>query len=108
MQSRRVLVALGTLALAAVVAAALLWPQPGPAQASGVGGVAGGGDHTCALMTASGVQCWGYNYFGQLGDATTELCSLTPSSLSPTRMSFVSISGWAWTPLPSIPFLYSS
>ncbi|MFN8489082.1 MAG: cohesin domain-containing protein [Caldilineaceae bacterium] len=38
---------------------------------SGVKIVAAGGDHTCDLLTTGGAQCWGYNYYGQLGDGTT-------------------------------------
>jgi alpha-tubulin suppressor-like RCC1 family protein len=39
--------------------------------AGNVKSVSTGGRHTCALMTASQVKCWGYGEFGQLGNGST-------------------------------------
>ena len=52
--------------------------------AGGVSAVSAGSRHTCALMQAGGARCWGFNFYGQLGDgtSTTRLAPVNVSVLS--------------------------
>ena len=45
---------------------------------SGVKAIAAGGEYTCASMNKGGVECWGDNSQGQLGNGSKELFSMTP------------------------------
>ncbi|CAB4875405.1 unannotated protein [freshwater metagenome] len=48
----------------------------GTGSLSGVAMVAVGDSHSCAVSSAGGAFCWGYNFFGQLGDGTTNRSSV--------------------------------
>ena len=49
---------------------------------SGVTAIAAGGAHTCALVSAGAVNCWGNNWNGQLGDGTTTDYRVKPVTVS--------------------------
>ena len=70
--------------------------SPSNAQvSSGVAQIAAGEFHTCVLMRGNGgVRCWGYNFYGQLGDGSiTELHSL-PSGDVLTKVARISAGGF--------------
>jgi alpha-tubulin suppressor-like RCC1 family protein len=45
---------------------------------SGVQAIASGGSHTCALMAAGTVKCWGSGQFGQLGNGVSKAAQNEP------------------------------
>ena len=49
---------------------------------SGVASLTVGGYHACAVTTSGGAKCWGYNYYGQLGNNSTTNRSV-PVDVSP-------------------------
>ena len=51
--------------------------------------VAGGNQHMCALTSAGGVECWGYNGWGLLGIGTEtgpQTCGENPCSTTPVAV----------------------
>jgi alpha-tubulin suppressor-like RCC1 family protein len=56
-----------------------------PVYVSGLKGVKNtelGQFHSCAVMIAGGVRCWGYNLFGQLGNGTKTFSQTTPVAVT--------------------------
>ncbi|MBY6240265.1 chromosome condensation regulator RCC1 [Methylosinus sp. Sm6] len=48
---------------------------------SGVVAISAGGNHSCALTAGGALKCWGYNFYGELGDGT-DTNRLTPVPVS--------------------------
>jgi alpha-tubulin suppressor-like RCC1 family protein len=57
---------------------------------SSVVSIAAGDGHTCAVMADGGINCWGRNFFGQLG--ATSPTSLVPIEAAPAGSGFVTVS----------------
>jgi len=49
--------------------------------------------HSCALLTDSTVKCWGYNYYGQLGDGTTTNSSVPVAVPALTGVATLTVGG---------------
>jgi alpha-tubulin suppressor-like RCC1 family protein len=61
---------------------------------TGVGAIAAGGDHACALMLDGSVRCWGGNYSGELGDGT-DVTRYTPVSVAGiSQAEAITAGGW--------------
>ena len=78
-----------------------LVPTDVPELSSGVSAISSGhgslsftGAHTCALMDTGGVKCWGFNFYGQLGDATS-MNRTSPANVSglPSGLAGISAGG---------------
>ncbi len=64
----------------------------------GAAAIDAGGHHTCTLTLSGGVQCWGWNYAGQLGDGTFRTIRLTPVTVSGLSGEVVRLStGYAYS-----------
>jgi len=57
---------------------------------------AGGGEHSCALLSSEKIDCWGYNKYGELGNGTTKN-SATPVEVSGISNAIQVSAGYAHT-----------
>ncbi|MCS6774127.1 MAG: hypothetical protein NZ693_08455 [Thermoflexales bacterium] len=71
-------------------------PNPQGAVLSGARALALGAYHTCALMEAGEVFCWGYNVQGQLGDGETNYDRARPSRVKLRNLRAIA-TGWYHT-----------
>jgi alpha-tubulin suppressor-like RCC1 family protein len=59
---------------------------------SGVERISAGGDHSCAVLTTGGVECWGYNSSAQLGTGAITDPVNTPVSVQGLTASAIDVS----------------
>ena len=59
---------------------------------SSVTQISAGSNHTCAVTTSGAAKCWGWDYYGQLGNDTARTQHLTPVDVSGLSSGVTSIS----------------
>jgi alpha-tubulin suppressor-like RCC1 family protein len=52
----------------------------------GVVAITAGSQHNCALLSSGGIECWGYNAWGQLGDGSGGWVTPTVMQLVPVKV----------------------
>ena len=61
---------------------------------SSVTAISAGGAHTCAVLASGSLQCWGQNFYGELGDGTTNDSAAPVDVMFLTAAQSVSIGDW--------------
>ncbi|MBI3241575.1 MAG: hypothetical protein HYZ49_04700 [Chloroflexi bacterium] len=64
--------------------------------ASGVTAMTAGQYHTCALNTSGGLKCWGYDYYGQLGDGATMINRAIPVNVNGLTSNVMAAAAGHW------------